>query len=257
MKKLVAMLLVLMMCLSLCACSTKKEPVSVSEPTTVEALEPMPVELSKEEMLVCAVDIGDYAAEMTENKLRAEEKYINNVFYVTGIVSNIQSDSVDVGDFTVSLPTEEIMELSSGQKITIVGKIDSLTMEESQVMADGWSFDETTIHGVMTNAYFVNDIYELSGTLIFYYMKLMDINGVNHNRDGQEEAWSFGLDMVDDNVIAVAYSMKEDIPVNHVEGVAIDTVTISGTELHYEDKITVSARIINNNLYDVELISVN
>jgi hypothetical protein len=62
-----------------------------------------------------------------------------------------------------------------------------------------------------------------------------------------------------DNTISVEYSLKEDIPVEHVLGKKIDSVTISGQELKYGDKITVSAKVIYDNgekyLKDVELIS--
>ena len=263
MKKMIALLLAAMMCLSLAACGGKDSPSAAEEDTASVEPENSETEatLTKEEMLACAVEMDDYASEMAENKLRAEEKYIGNVFYVTGGVSNIQSDCVDVGDFTVSLPTEEIMQLSSGQRITVVGRLDSLTAEESQEMYDGWSFTNTAYHGVMSNAYFVNDTYELSGTLIFYYMDLYGVDGkLKQHNYGDPDYWAFGLDMVDDNVIAVEYSMKEDIPVDHVIGEDIDTVTISGTELHNKDKITVSAKILYNNGYtlkDVELISVD
>lgn len=263
MKKWIALLLAAVLCLSLVACGGKGSSSSTEDDTTSAEPEKSETEatLTKEEMLACAVEIDDYASEMAENKLRAEEKYIGNVFYVTGGVSNIQSDCVDVGDFTVSLPTEEIIQLSSGQRITVVGRIDSLTAEESQEMYDGWSFTNTTYHGVMSNAYFVNDTYELSGTLIFYYKDLYGMNGkLERHNYGNPDYWEFGLDMVDDNVIAVGYSMKEDIPVNHVMGENIDTITISGTELHNKDKITVSAKIFYDNGYilkDVELISVD
>ena len=89
-------------------------------------------------------------------------------------------------------------------------------------------------------------------------MGLLDINGKNHVRTGEEDAWAFGLDMKDDSVIKVDYSMKEDIPVEHQKGKDIKAVTISGTELHNKDKITVSAKVFSDgHLEDVELISVN
>lgn len=228
MKKIIALFLAVVMCLSFVACGTKT-------PT-------------KEEMLQKAVEIDDYRTEMIENLARAEEKYVGNIYYITGLVSDIGKNRLNVGDFTVYLPTEDIMKVSTGQKITVVGKIDSI------------AYDQQQCSGVMSDAYFVTDISEVTGILTFYYMKMMDIDGRNHNRDGNPAAWVIGLDMSDDNVIEVNYDMKESILVNHVEGQNITAVQFGGQELANKTRITVSGKVFYENggyvIKEAELVSV-
>lgn len=253
MKKGISLFITLATCLSLCACGGGKE----APKTAKVSEEPVVTRLTKEEMLATAVEMDDYAKEMEENKLRAEAKYIGNNYLVTGFVSNIESGHVDVGNFTVALPAEDIIQLTAGQKITVVGKIDSLVEETSQQTAMGTSYTETEYRGEMSNGYFVTDTFELSGTLIFYYKDLIDIDGRRRQNPGDKKYWTFGLDMVDNNVVAVTYSMAEDIPVEHIPGKTIQTVTISNQELHNKDKITISAKIFGKELQDIELISID
>ena len=134
------------------------------------------------------------------------------------------------------------MNLDRGQQITVVGRIDSVDTEEVQETSMGNSWKHTRYNGVLTNSYLVSDRYELSGTLVFYYKFVVDT--INNNRrvyhTGEEDYWTFGLDLTDDNVIAVACDFSKAIPVEHVKGQDIETVTISGKELKNGDKITVS-----------------
>lgn len=274
MKKTILLLLALVLCLSMCACggnAATQTDVSaeetVSQPdiehdsseteATAENTVPEEPQMTKEEMLQVAVEIDDYRTEMMDNIARAEAKYVGNVYYITGHVSDISNDHLNVGDFTVYLPTEDIIKVSTGQKITVVGKIDSVSYDE---ISDGWGGYILQCSGVMSNAYFVTDITEVTGTLTFYYMKLLDINGINQNRDGNPEAWVIGLDMSDDNVTEINYHMEESIPVNHVAGQNITTVQFGGQELANKTRITVSGKVFYDNgdyvIKEAELVSV-
>ena len=256
MKKTVSLLLALVLCLSLCACGGGNSD-TPDTPETTETTTPEETKMSKEEMLQVAVEIDDYRTEMMDNIARAEAKYVGNVYYITGHVGDISNDHLNVGDFTVYLPTEDIMNVSTGQRITVVGKIDSIAYEE---ISDGWGGYILQCSGVMSNAYFVTDIIEVTGTLTFYYMMLRDINGRNQNRDGNPEAWVIGLDMSDDNVTEVNYHMEESIPVTHVAGQNITAVQFGGQELANKTRITVSGKVFFENgdyvIKEAELVSV-
>ncbi|MBQ2755992.1 MAG: hypothetical protein IJF27_04910 [Oscillospiraceae bacterium] len=217
---------------------------------------------NKEEMLSMAQEMDDYAAAMSENKLRSEEKYIGNVFLITGIISNIERESVDIGDFTVTLPVEDIIKLSSGQQVTVVGIIDSLEEITTKDTAFGTTFTQTNYHGTITHGYFVTDRFELSGALTFYYVSLRKLDGSVDMRTGQEDAWLLGLDSTpDDDYITVKYHMEDEIPVEHVFGKDIKSVNFGGQELTHKTKITVSAKVFLHNdsytLEDAELVSVD
>lgn len=257
MKKALSLLLAFVMCLSLCACGGGNDKENNDTSTNDSTREKS---ISKDEMMQCAVEIDDYKSAMQENKARAEATYIGNVYYITGKVSNIESDHIDVGDFTVYLPREDIMQVSKGQQIKVVGKIDSLSYE---TVSDGWGgyYDECT--GVMSSAYFVTDRFDVNGTLIMYYISLRDINGKTDNRYGVESAWEIGLDVVPDATREVYYHMEDEIPVNHVLGQKITTVEFGGQELKDGSQITVSAKLFWDAnlkgyvLKEAELVSVN
>lgn len=258
MKKTIALLMAAMLCIALTACGNKNIETGKIENTenTPEPTENAEI-ISKEEMLEKAVEIDDYSSEMVANIVRAEAKYVGNIYYVTGLVNDITKDHLNVGDFTVYLPTEDILKLSTGQKITVVGRIDSIGLEESGDPFGG-SFKQCAL--VMKNAYFVTDITEVTGYVTFYYMMLMDIDGRNHNRDGNPEAWVAGLDLTDDNVIEVNYHMEDSIPVEHISGKSITSVQFGGQELTNGMRITVSGKVFQQNgdyvIEDAELVSV-
>lgn len=237
MKKIISLFLAVIMCFALAACGSKG--------------------ISKEEMLAQAVEIDDYRSEMMGNFARAEEKYVGNIYYITGHVSDITGETLEVGDFTVNLPKEDIMKVTTGQRIKIVGKIDSISYEQ---VPNEYGF-EHQCKGVMSNAYFVTDILEITGTLRFYYTTLRDIDGRVHNRNGNPDAWLIGLDLTDDSYLTVDYSLEESIPVNHISGKDITSVQFGGKDLTDKTEITVSGKVFyENNKYvikEAELISVN
>lgn len=265
MKKTIALMLVFALGLSLCGCAALEKAKIIKDVILEEIREDAPVEtLPPKDVLTGAVDIGDFGKEFSSNKLRAEEQYLDGIYLVTGSIEAIESDHIRLtsiaGDTTglstatATLPAEELMALSTSQRVTVVGRVASV--DEKQIDL-GYGFTQAAYQANLVGGYMMTDRFELSGKLLFYYMNLLDIDGRQHQNFGDPEYWAFGLDMTDDNVIAVTYSMKNDIPVEHVMGQNLDRVVISGTPLKNGTRITVSARIFGSDLRDVELVSVN
>lgn len=265
MKKTIALMLVFALGLSLCGCTALEKAKAIKDVILEEIREDAPVAtIPKDDLLAEAVEIGDFAAVFSANKLRAEEEYVGNVYYLTGsitaiesdhiLLSSIRNDAMGLGSAMVMMPAEELIALTTGQRITVVGKVDAFSENDMDL---GYGFSQKTYQIHMVSGYMVTDRFELSGKLLFYYMNLLDIDGRQHQNFGDPEYWAFGLDMTDDNVIAVTYSMKNDIPVEHVMGQNLDRVVISGTPLKNGTRITVSARIFGSDLRDVELVSID
>lgn len=264
MKKLIALLLALVLCLSLCACGGGNSD-TPNTPGTNDIVTPQEVRMTKEEMLANAVEIDDYEEEFESNKLRAEEKYIGNNYLVVGNIVSIESTHIEIksivnnteslGIISVSLPEEDIMKLTTGQRVQVLGHFEAFTEEE---MVVGTTIPQTyyIYNGVMTNGYVITDIFEFSGLLRMSYLSYRDINGKVHQRYGDPSAWQIGLDTTDDNVLAVDLSMENEIPVDHILGQNITSVQFGGQEIANGTKITVSAKLIDNKLVDVELLSV-
>ena len=262
MKKTISLLLALVLCLSLCACGGGNSN-TPDTPETTETTAPLEVLMTKDEMLASAVEIDNYEAEFASNKLRAEEKYIGNNYLVVGNIVGIESthieiqsivdNSVSLGIISVSLPEEDLMKLTTGQRVQIVGNFESFSEEEKDW---GYGFTETIYNGVMTNGYVVADTFEFSGLLRMYYVDYRDIDGRVHHQYGDPSAWNIGLDTTDDNLLSVNLSMVNEIPVDHIEGQDITSVQFGGQEIANKTKITVSAKLINGELVDAELISV-
>lgn len=264
MKKLIALFVTLVLCLSLCACGEGNSD-TTNTPETTETTAPEEVKMSKDEMLANAVEIDDYEEEFKSNKLRAEEKYIGNNYLVVGDIVSIESTHIEIksivnntesdGIISVSLPEEDIIKLTTGQRVQVLGHFEAFTEEE---LVFGSIIPQTyyIYNGVMTNGYVIADTFEFTGLLRMSYLSYRDINGKVHQRYGDPSAWQIGLDTTDDNVLAVDLSMGNEIPVDHILGQNITSVQFGGQEIANGTKITVSAKLIDNNLMDVELLSV-
>ncbi len=116
MKKVISLIMALVLCLPLCACSARNK-------------------MTKEEMLSAARDF-DYAAfskSIEENKLRAEEAYVGNIYKIDGFIKTINKNSCTLsflssigtleGDVTVPLSRDELKKLNVNERITVVGDI--------------------------------------------------------------------------------------------------------------------------------------
>lgn len=251
MKKAISIILAFIMLLSLAACdngskTTEKEESSQQSAFIIHSAKPSEPEPepkpednlspTKEEMIDMAIEIDNYEKAMKENLLRAKEKYIGNVYFVTGRVHDIDDEGVWVGNFKVSLPAEDIIRLDFGQKVTVVGKVESLS---SEVSNDG--FFQTTIYsGEMSNGYLVQDTFELSGSIVFYYTGYRNLAGtyIDHT-EGESQYWRFYLKTNENE-----YDLRQEFPVNHVVGQDIDELMILGKKIESGQKVRITAKII-------------
>lgn len=177
MKKILAILLAAMIMLSFVACSGNGggQTANVTpEPTEAPTAEPTeePVK-SKEELMSSSTEIlFDELAKLTyDNIAQAKMKYCDKDVIITGYILEINEDHVIMNSGSRSsstikieayIPLEDILNLERGQRLTVVGHLD----EEIVDKASGDPLIPITYkHYVMTTAYFVNDIYEITGKL--------------------------------------------------------------------------------------------
>lgn len=149
MKKIWALILAAALMLSLAACGRDNS-------------------VTKEEMLETAtkLDCASLQTSYSENTVNAEETYVGNIYQITGYVTDIQEESIrliplnaplDVfgrGEIEVEafLSLDEIKELSTNEVINLVGEVSELT-----------GSSDFTIYVTMDNAYFVDNIIEITG----------------------------------------------------------------------------------------------
>ncbi|MBQ4561415.1 MAG: hypothetical protein IJA55_03670 [Clostridia bacterium] len=168
MKKLLALLIAVIMCVSLFACGNnevkeEQKDSAAAESDTVEKVEePEEVLMTKEEMLKVAeaVDIKDINNDTLDNIARAKQLYCGKTLLLSGFISEINEDHVVLSTTTsvkvkVYLPIEELIDpiMEDGLKITCVGQTsDDISTETS--MAAGYEFEHRMYS--MENAYFVS-----------------------------------------------------------------------------------------------------
>lgn len=131
MKKYVALVLALMLCLSLCACGGDNDT-----PTNKTAM-------TREDMLSSAnsFDYSTFSENAAENTIRAEETYVGNIYEISGFVDKINDDSCILkvlsssgileGFINVPLSRDELLMLNTNERITVVGEISEIISEKS------------------------------------------------------------------------------------------------------------------------------
>ena len=183
---------------------------------------------TKEELLEQAteVDMDDVSSDMEDNILAAKEKYFNKVLKTEGTVEIKDDHVVIMGDdatntfMDVYLPTEELMNLKSMEKIAVVGETNDVLAEETQqVEGTKW----TQYHFQMKNAYIVQDKFEIQLAI---------------TTDKDAEARECYIDVPNGSLAKV---------IQFAEGVDVATIP------RYET-ITVSTKIIGGNYYEAEII---
>lgn len=124
--------------------------------------------MTKEEMVETATELNCSLLQTSysENTVNAEETYVGNIYQITGYVTEIQEESVrliplnaplDVfgkGEIEIEayLSLDEIKELSTNEVINLVGEVSEIT-----------GSSDFTIYVTMDNAYFVDNIIEITG----------------------------------------------------------------------------------------------
>lgn len=125
--------------------------------------------MSKEEMLEVAEELkfNEVVENMKENQIRAQEKYIENIYKFNCFVSSIennyiiyQGDENEYLEMKIYLNDEELKKINKGDGITIVGKINNLGYSKKTSMMLEY------IECEVKNAYVISeDTLEITGTI--------------------------------------------------------------------------------------------
>lgn len=171
MKKVIALFFALLiLLLSLCACSSKESNVQEG----MDPVEEIPEEkmISKEELLQKAeeVNVKQIRMETGSNIVKAKSLFCDKTLIITGAVTDIQDGSICLYDhetgissvrIKVALPNEVIMNLKAAQIIRVVGntnaEVETFTKDE---------IEYTNYH--MDNAYLLDDTFEVNAELSSY-----------------------------------------------------------------------------------------
>ena len=164
MKKMVALLLAAVMCLSLAACGS-------NEHTDVPQENETQAQATKDELLAQAkeVDANDINNACYENLVKAKSDYCNQTLQLTGMIKTFVDNYVELTGVNaakylvdVYLPEEELLKLKSGQSIVVVGQTtDEIKKETVNIAGMPWD----TNHLQMPVAYLVKDTFEFTGVL--------------------------------------------------------------------------------------------
>lgn len=183
MKRLIAVILLLCMCVGFYGCSdVSEEQVSTAPPTeeqetassseivsTEEPTQNTEKAFSKEELLNTAeeVSLAQINTETFSNAIKAKKLYCGKVLKLSGVVYEIEDDrvilrvaeefSIGKAGIAVNLPDESLILLQKGQQVTVVG----MTNEdvEEYAVTPVW----TTMLYVMSQAYIVQDTFRITG----------------------------------------------------------------------------------------------
>lgn len=160
MKKAISLLLVLVMCLSLCACGGGNNTSDTTDTKAPEETVP-----TKEELLAqaLAVDYTTINNDSFENLAKAKSLYCNAALKLDGTIYEIKEDHVRIGNgltwgVSVYLPTEDLIALEKWQRIVVVGKTTDEIIEEA-------NHTGTLSLYQMPAAYLVDDYFEYQVTL--------------------------------------------------------------------------------------------
>lgn len=232
MKKILALMLAATLALSLTACGGDSGAGDTNTPSggngdTTSTNTPSGGNgtQTKEEMMENAdtVTIDRLASDFSNNIVSAKDEYIGKSFIVPGIVYEIREDSCILSVFyTVSydeyfikanIPADELKRLNTKDIVTIVGVITDL--EEA---TDNWGGEQVNVNYInMTNAYFVDEISEVSGTV--------KEETIGYNNGGQEIIQTYiEMPMTTEDTQRIVLMNTFDFGIE--EG---DEVTISGS----------------------------
>ena len=235
MKKIVSTILAAVFMLSLAACGSEKVP-------------------TKEELLETAqvVDYKVLQSALQENKVRAQEAYVGNVYQYSGFVTAVEEEYVELdATIYVYLSSEELASLNVGERINVVGTIETADLLTQTFMMN--TKDVPTIE--MKNAYYVSDLIELTGTVQMGYQGGINRWGQVYEGVGLESAWYLNICPPDTDEWgnAIRYSLKDAIPVEHVNGQDITSVTYMGEAFSQGDTISIVCRMEYPNDTDLAL----
>ena len=137
MKKALSLILALVLCLSLCACSEESNN-GIS----------IPKGMTKEEMLNNAenFDVAKWKSDMGKNQMAAQEKYEGNVYTISAFVEKVENNKCTLAFFIdpnvgaskyyviAPLDKETLLTLNVGERINLVGEIKSV--QDQRIVLD-------------------------------------------------------------------------------------------------------------------------
>lgn len=215
MKRTLALLLTLVMCLALCACGREN-----SAP-----------EMTKEKMLEQATECtaAEIAGETANNVARATQTYCGKTLSIRGLIGEICADHIQIESnsivrLKVYLPVEDIANLESGQLVTIVGNTGAEITEEPL-----WPGIPQNIYVYEVNpAHFVTDRYEYTGAPI-------------DENDSFPGAWNVEFSNVANPQYRRLVYFDSSIDVSQYEGkeITFSAKNVGGFEGHYYDAVIV------------------
>lgn len=221
MKRTITILLMAVLLLSMAACS------SGNGTTTQEA-----TSMTKDEMLEVAenINLTDVVNAFSENKARAEQTYLDNIYTISALVYNIESDYCTIectgnnGDKVISvyLDKSELALLNSGEMITVVGKI-----------------SKTDNYFKIDNAFYVGNTIEITGTLKIEdtYITYQGNNGRYVEFGSPKELYCY---IVDDN--GNTYKINDE----DISSISNSNVTILDKTINNGDSITIDCKVISD-----------
>lgn len=173
MKKVLCFILVLIMCLSLCACNHEAETadetdnsISSSEQNGDDSANTVP---TKDEMLAVAseLDLSELYTQTESNIVKAKSEYCNKTFQCSRFITEIEENCILLSDgwcyLKVYLPLEDILQLENGQYVTIVGQMSDNIEQEKD------TYGLTEYQYSMNAAYLVSSTYTKIGKYHAYH----------------------------------------------------------------------------------------
>lgn len=241
MKKTLSLLLVLVICLGLFACKSENQKSSVE---------------SKDSLLAKAekIDVYDLHMALQENIVNAEAEYKGKTVLLTGYITNLDKEGINLycgtwgsENFRVNLAPEDITKVYVDQFIDVVGV---LTQVDGGLVVD--------------NAYYVNDTYTISGTVVFGYYNIDGRIALVDDLEsgacfGDWDYWEFWLQDTEDSY---PYDLNLGFGSNikHERGERITEIDYHGVTLYKGDKITITTKMKQRNGTDgrefTEIISI-
>lgn len=136
--------------------------------------------MSKDEMLNISqkIELQEFNKDVIENKERAKDKYEKNIYEITGFITDIADKTIVVEDnnskFVAYVSKEDIKKIDKNQKISIVGKVEKIDIEEKENMVAGNQYKTTKAVAELRNACIIEDTFEIVGTIVIpekkYYL---------------------------------------------------------------------------------------
>lgn len=101
--------------------------------------------------------------EVDHNLARVKEKYEGEIYKYSFYIEEINADYVELGAFKVYLKKDELRTLNKGEKITIVGKVNKIDINENYKTRTIGKYTDCKFIGEMKNAYFVDNTFTITG----------------------------------------------------------------------------------------------